>query len=114
MKPSIILIELKDDVIICELANDYIDIDRASFENWADDNDKREYCLDSYDPSEYDGHKQDSGKMDWDEYYASAYITNDLAEFYTVRDEKGAIRDLPDLGKSFKKLMAQIKLEKSA
>lgn len=62
------------------------------FEAFVDRHDKREYCNDSCD---YKGeHVQDSGVLNWEEYYGSGRVERDLTEFITIQEASHVFDDI--------------------
>jgi hypothetical protein len=83
-------------------------ISKVAFEKWVDNSDKREWELNSSDHNGY--HKQVLGKMSWQEYYESDYLKSDVKEFLEVRNpENGKLRSMPDLNRSLKPILEQVK-----
>ena len=65
-----------------------VDLNLSDFEEWLVDNVNLEWSNDYYDPSQYDGHGQDSGTLTVDEWWDSA----DITEIYsTIKDYMASI-----------------------
>lgn len=97
------------DTEIFILQNNKVDevINKAAFQQWVDNADKREWEMNWSD--EGGNHRQDSGLMSWDDYYSSIYITNDIADYLTVREARtGKLRNMYDLGKGLSQILKTI------
>lgn len=101
------ILEITTTEIICDFNNKEHRINKAAFEQWADDNEKRHWEDNS---SDHNGnHVQVMGIKTWEQYYDWDFLRDDLKEFLTVRcPENGKLRDMPDLGKSLSKLLKTI------
>lgn len=67
---------LSDDIITIHRHDEtYFDIILEDFWTYIDKNDMNHYCNDYYDPTQNDGHGQDSGKLTKDEYFDQHYDT---------------------------------------
>lgn len=60
-----------------------VEINRNDFDEWATDEQKREWIEVTPD---YDGEpKESTGRMSWREYYGSSYFYKDVAEFIELK-----------------------------
>lgn len=84
------VIEITNDLIHLE---DNTTVDRAKFEKWIDENDKRDWGANT----------GETGIMTWEQYYDSKYLINDLAEYVNTRS--GKLKNMYDLGTGLKKLL---------
>ncbi len=102
------ILDITENYIIADVDGKETHVKREDFQVWADDNDLRDYCNDY---SEYTGeHLQETGTMDWSDYYDCAGFKKDLEKYLTVRDAKtGKLKDLPDMGAALKKLLNKYK-----
>ncbi len=62
---------------------EYYPIKRSDFEDWATDNQKREYCGSEFDPA-LDGPNEDSGIYAWEVYYALERFEQDIADYISI------------------------------
>jgi hypothetical protein len=77
-------INFKDEVItIHKHDEEFIDIPLERFWVFVRENDLNDYCNDYHNPSEFDGHGQDVGKYDKQEYFDLSYetIKADLSKY---------------------------------
>lgn len=73
-------------VIVIDSVNDSfptIELDIQKFWNWVKYNDLNTFCEDYFDPNEPDGHGQNSGTLNFDEYFDMHYelIKKDIEQY---------------------------------
>jgi hypothetical protein len=87
---------LKEDIIIVNSVDDSFDtlsIEIHKFWDWVKRNELNAYCIDYYDPSEVDGHGQDSGYLSMEDYLNlnPKIIENDLITYLKNKKNKPKI-----------------------
>ena len=86
--------EIIQDEGVIEIINYYeesFSISLNEFWNFVDKNGLNEYCDDYYDPSQSDGHGQQSGELTKEEYFEFVdenSLKNDLATFLRIKFSK--------------------------
>ena len=98
--------ELTEDFIMASSPDKTMIVNRTAFEAWANYNDLRDF---ENNTSDHTGdHVQVSGKLTWDEYYQTNDSAKDIYNYLETHTVSGKLKDLPDLGAAFTKLLNQI------